>query len=79
MEPEPYRPGAPEGATYRWMELTDGPEPWFKEELGLNTRDDYFGAKNHDLRERRIKQIAAAAKEHAEEEKRIILERTVTV
>jgi len=75
-EPEPERPGAPVGASFRWMELI-AVEPWFYRELGIGTVEDYFGPRQAKLRSRRLKQIAEAARAQAAEEKREILKRTV--
>jgi len=75
-EPEPVRTGAPAGASYRWIELVDGVEDWFHAELGIGTKDDFFGSKNTNLRAQRIKQIARAAKEQAEDERREIIKKT---
>lgn len=76
IEPEPRRDGAPEFGSYKWIELID-PEGWFRQELGIGTKDDYFGGRNLALRERRIKQIAQAAASIAEEEKRVLIQRIV--
>ena len=75
-EPEPDRPGAPSGASYRWMEMVSV-EPWFYRELGIGTVHDYFGQRQAKLRARRLRQIAEAARAQAQEEKREILKRTV--
>ena len=81
-EPDSVRPGAPEGASYRWMEMCGtnarpNPPRWFYEELGIGTVNDYFGARQIKLRSKRLRQIAEAAKAQAQEEKREILKRTV--
>lgn len=88
-DPESDRPGAPIGASFRWLEMCGtagrpGPPDWFYRELGIGTVDSYFGPKQRKLRGERIKQIAKAAKEavaeaRREAEDREILKRTLKV
>lgn len=69
-------PGLPGGATFRWMELTDGPPPAFiKGELGIGTRESYF-----DVRVGLEQKNAARAERHRRtppEEERTLIKRTV--